>query len=116
MEEEFFSFEQFICAAIACYDIILLEEDVERLLNRIYTQMPNMVMVNDAIRFTGDYIDCYPGIYKLNSNFTLDTVGQYEDEEITLAQYFQLLAGKNLCLFMENQREKKPTVEGHHTR
>lgn len=103
MEEEYYSFEQFICAGIACFSSVLLLEDIKRLYQELCVTYPQMIMINDTIRYTNEYIDYTPNFCKLNINFKLKMLGIYDNEEITLKEYLKLIAGDKLVSFMQSR-------------
>ena len=111
MEEEYYSLEQLICAGIACYGSILLEEDVARLQMELEKFMPEMCMASDIVRYTEDYINYTPGFYSLNEHFNLDSVGIYEGQNITLEDYLKIVAGPKLVAFMQSEKYRRSNDE-----
>ena len=107
MEEEYYSFEQLVCAGIACLSPVLLEEDIMRLQTELEKFMPEMCMANDIIRYTEDYINYTPGFYSLNEHFSLDSVGVYEGQNITLEDYLKIVAGPKLVAFMQSEKYRR---------
>lgn len=111
MEEEYYSFEQFICAALACYSPVLLAEDIKNLKTELERYLPEMCMANDIVRYTNEYINYTPERYTLNEPFNLDTLGEYENQTITLGDYFKVIAGPKLVAFMQSEKMRKSVGE-----
>lgn len=111
MEEEYYSLEQLVCAGIACYSPVLLEEDIVHLQAELEKFMPEMCMVNDIVRYTGEYINYMPGFYTLNEHYNLDSLGVYEGQNITLEDYLKIVAGPKLVAFMQSEKYRRSTDE-----
>lgn len=102
--EEYYSFEQLVCAGIACLNTSLSAEYIVHLQAELEKTFPEMVMVNDIIRCTRDYINYTPGFYEINEHFSLDSIGIYENETMSLKEYLKIVAGPKLVSFMQTQK------------
>ena len=116
MEEEYYSLEQLVCAGIAYYSPALLEEDIVHLQVELEKFMPEMCMINDVVRCTGEYINYTPGFYALNEHFSLDSVGIYEEQNITLEDYLKIVAGPKLVAFMQSEKYRRSIDEAFGSR
>ena len=116
MQEKYYSLEQLVCAGLACFSPVLLEEDIVHFQLELKKYMPEMCMSSDIIRCTKEYINYTPGFFTLNENFSLDTVGVYEGENITLKDYLKIVAGPELVAFMQSEKYRRSVDEAFGSR
>lgn len=103
--KKYYSYEQVVSAAIACYKKSLTTDEIVELIKEVKEAFPNVVLANDVVRATKYFIIDLEGEASLNPNFQLDSNVFVRGHTITVKEYLCRFAGARLVSFMENKKQ-----------